>query len=396
MTTLRFALALLLIFMLMTPGKLLNRATIVTHQAPTGWTIEAVDTMGQVGRGNSLALDADANPHISYYNQDTNTLRYAYRSGNIWYTEVVDDGNGEHSSLALDASGFPHITYVMDGYVRYAFKNATGWHREQVMDARGSLQNSLDLALDGDGTPHIVLTLLRRGSGMTRATVNYAHPGVAAWRLDTLADSICEETCTAVASSALAIDVAGQPHVVYTRLRPLGSNFSDLWYAQRKGDIWVHNVVAPVGFYGAERVALALDSLGSPNVSFSQGPVPDLLYGYCNTTGWQFETVLPGDQWIGRGVDVALDSEDGAHLGFLAYDQGLGNTCLNYARRHNHGWQVETLVDDDVGAISLAPDSHDRPYITYYDQLGGDLRLAVQEPQPPIASFRYVPLIFKR
>jgi hypothetical protein len=40
MTTLRIALALLLIFVLMTPGKLLNRAPVSTHQASAGWTEE--------------------------------------------------------------------------------------------------------------------------------------------------------------------------------------------------------------------------------------------------------------------------------------------------------------------------------------------------------------------
>jgi hypothetical protein len=231
---------------------------------------------------------------------------------------------------------------------------------------------------------------------MTRATVNYAHPGVAAWRLDTLADSICEETCTAVASSALAIDVAGQPHVVYTRLRPLGSNFSDLWYAQQKGDTWIHNVVAPVGLYGVERVALALDSSGSPHVSFSQGPAPDLLSGFYITTDWQFETVFEGDQWIGRGVDLALDREDAVHLSFLAYDQTLRDTNLMYAQRDDQGWQVETVVEGDVGVASIAVDSNGRPYISYYDRLDGDLELAAGELQPPFSCWRYLPLIIRR
>ncbi len=85
------------------------------------WTIETVDATATVGDYCSLALDAQGEPHIAYHDFTHGDLKYAVKSGGTWTLETVDEGKasggtadhdvGRYASLALDAQGNPCIAY---------------------------------------------------------------------------------------------------------------------------------------------------------------------------------------------------------------------------------------------------------------------------------------------
>ena len=88
----------------------------------SGWqTRQIVDSSSnQVGKFTSLALDTENNPHISYYDQTNEDLKYAYWTGTGWSITTIDSNSavGKYTSIALDSAGNPHIGYI--GSVKYA------------------------------------------------------------------------------------------------------------------------------------------------------------------------------------------------------------------------------------------------------------------------------------
>ena len=66
----------------------------------------------QSGNTHPLPLDANGNPHISYYDVTNGDLKYAFFD-TAWHIETVDTNGdaGKFTSLALDADSKPHISY---------------------------------------------------------------------------------------------------------------------------------------------------------------------------------------------------------------------------------------------------------------------------------------------
>lgn len=77
------------------------------------WQAEVVDNSPSVGTFVSLALDAEDQPYISYFDDATNGPKVAHPDGETWRFESLDSGNALacQTSLALDAVGRPLVSY---------------------------------------------------------------------------------------------------------------------------------------------------------------------------------------------------------------------------------------------------------------------------------------------
>jgi hypothetical protein len=110
-----------------------------------------------VGKYAALALDGSGYPHISYYDEFNQGLKYAYQDASGWHIRTVDSGlgfYGGHTSIALDGDDYPHISYydASNGDLKYAYWDGSNWSIDTV-DGSGDVGKYTSLALDGSATP---------------------------------------------------------------------------------------------------------------------------------------------------------------------------------------------------------------------------------------------------
>ena len=77
------------------------------------WTIDTIDSKGDVGWYPSLGIDRNKLVHISYYDADNTSLKYAIGKLGGWRIDTIDDDGkvGMTSSLAIDLQNNPAIAF---------------------------------------------------------------------------------------------------------------------------------------------------------------------------------------------------------------------------------------------------------------------------------------------
>jgi hypothetical protein len=79
------------------------------------WEVKIVDRLVGVGYPdrNSITLDEEGQPYISYYDAGTSNLKLAFEHGGRWLIGSVDSGAGFTSSVQI-ANGELWISYTDD------------------------------------------------------------------------------------------------------------------------------------------------------------------------------------------------------------------------------------------------------------------------------------------
>jgi hypothetical protein len=101
------------------------------RQSDLGWDIEELESIPYLGGANSVNLDSNNNPHISYtdgtpsvldYTYWDLVLMYLYWDGSIWQSEEVYSLSSCYTTvpIVLDAYDIPHIAYASDNQLLYA------------------------------------------------------------------------------------------------------------------------------------------------------------------------------------------------------------------------------------------------------------------------------------
>jgi hypothetical protein len=142
--------------------------------------------------------------------------------------------------------------------------------------------------------------------------------------------------------------------------------------------VWTVQTVDP-GFPNGYQPSLQIDPSGGPVIAYGR------------TNGAIGLATFDGTRWNRTGVasgtfmnSMQLDSHGYPHI---AYYDSSSDAGLKYATWNGTKWTIQlidqTTNENGPGQFpSLALDSHDNAFISYYESHFGDLKLATNIPEP--------------
>ena len=140
----------------------------VIHAQLLSWEYEDIFTDVRMPAANpSMAVDANQNVHVSFWNPEVDRLEYAFldRETGVWSFEVIAPmkSAGYVSSLVLDEEGGIHVAFLENisevSYVGYANKISGEWTVEEVLPEASFGKYGLDLDFPIYAQPTISLQL---------------------------------------------------------------------------------------------------------------------------------------------------------------------------------------------------------------------------------------------
>ncbi len=340
-------------------------AAIVAVSVPAraDWHSETIDTVGIGSNRCSLAIDADGNPRVAYFNVTTADLKYGTRVGGAWQIEVVPPPPYASSwmfpSLALDSQGRPHIAHFTDppglgGYLVYTHWTGSAWQSSNVTYTNPAAS----LALTAAGEPRIAF----RGHTDNGDTLYYAIPSGSSWSIQHVYGS--GYGCCG-GYPALALDSSDNPRIGYA-------------YYEEFGYLWSEAGAWPSEWLGTkvynDTASLVLDSADDPHIVYADY-WGNLIYGHRTAAGWSFETIVSGGSSACAGL--ALDPYDHVYVVFITLPGGPNPQILKCAHKTTSSWCIQT-VDDTAYCSwpSIATDPSGNPHITYNGASNTVLRYA--------------------
>jgi hypothetical protein len=302
------------------------------------WVVQTVDTGGGF---NSMVVDNNGNPHISYSGNGDRDLKYARWTGSDWAIQTVDtdlpDGC-RYVSIALDSNGYPHISYRAREYaLGYAHWTGSGWAME-IVDSIDFIYYT-SIALDNNDHPHV--------------SYSYEYPCSLRYARWTGSEWITEIPHGLGGHAAIALD-GNCPHIGF-----IGGGLS---YVRWTGSEWAVQIVDSTG---EDWNSIALDSNADPHMSY-QG-MGEVRYARWTGSEWTVQ-VVDSNGWIDdlNRIAIALDSIDCPHISYRTYRPLAGDVCLKYAVWTGSTWAIDIVDSVGIGGqISIALDDNGCPYISY-------------------------------
>ena len=346
------------------------QATPDEPQAPTL-------TIG-VGAYNSIAIDQRGYVHISYYDADEQALKYAMWDGSSPWVIRTPDGPppddpeynvGRYSSIAVDTNNRAHITYMDEKYdgLRYTVDPGSGdyWNHTDI-----ERYNSWDkihfgpynsLALDSSNRPHVSYMpwVVTEGSVYNTALRYAVRENDGTWTKSDVDSS----TLTGWYSS-ISVNSSGKIMISY-----FDSNTAGLRYAfSTKKDKWTVNALQDEGYTGLY-TSIAVDPNGYPGISYMNGGNGQLQFMRESSAGWSMTVV-------DTSADVGIVSSLGLHTStpWISYFNDTGDQ-LKLAIGQSSIWQ-RYLLYEGTSFSSMKLNSTGAPRIALYNTFNGDLQFA--------------------
>lgn len=317
-------------------------------------------TPGQNGSANGIAYDASGTLHFAWYDDVSQSLKYATRdSGGIWSTIAVVDsgaGSGQYVNLSLDSEGQAGVAYydASNADLKYARFNGTSWD-VQTVDSKFTVGYYPSLKYDLADRPVITyyaktggdlkiaffnganwnISLIDSSGDVGRYSSLMLHPGTGRWAVAYEDDSngafkYAEQTKAAWAVTTVDSSTkfgGGYVSLGFTKTKlPVFSYYdgynADLKVASYNGVKWSTTAVASKGTVGLYTNLIVNPTSGEIDVLY-YNKTNDSMQRAKNSGGvWSVAQIASG----GRSLSRALDA-DGSET--LAYFAGSGINFLD-------------------------------------------------------------------
>jgi hypothetical protein len=351
-------------------GKAASPITSETYTISlTTEAVTADDTATAVGKHTSIGLNSLNVPYISYFDETSSAVKYAYASGALWEKTLVDTalGAGGDTSLAISSEGTVHISYFNKTAGSLKHYNSPATYDD--VDT-GNLGAYTSLALEvAKGNSHISYY------DYTNHKVKYAsiESASSSYFPEVISDSALSNDN--YGRSAIAVDDSGNIYILYhengkimskTRA-PLGN------FTKEAIDNY-----SPAGYY----LDLAVGrGTGSGVNVYAIFCTPSLQYSMSDNSGtsWTSPSSISSSVQL-QHISLAVDSRGASDiLHVSAYD--ASSQTLKYFTKSSGPWK-EYCVDDSlkVGTYSsIAVDGSGYFHISYYDEANGNLKYATNK-----------------
>lgn len=297
----------------------------------------------------SLFIDADGAPHLAYYDDARGWLKYAAAAAEVWTVETIDDAGQVRTppSLALNPDGSPAIAYIYgwtpaaEGALMLADRGAETWSNQIVDSALSSLWEYTALAIDPAGDAHLVYSKIT-----AEQSLFYATNPTGDWAFENP-----DPQAQFPEMVAIDRDNAGAIHLVYA-----DDGAARLRYASNATGSWVAGNISALEMYSEVGVALQVDPQGVAHVAWADDGTEAVYYAD-NASGDWTKKMIQNDLWDVQSLSLQLDDAGAVHLAFVSY----------YATNASGDWLVEELDTALLApaAISLALDNAGHAHVAF-------------------------------
>lgn len=176
----------------------------------SAWFTETIVEQSTQEPFDSLAIDAAGDPYVVY--AEFARLRYAYARGSQWIFESIEPPLHQHVisglSIAMDAQDNPYVAYFDDSRkaLNLVARTEETWKSEVVDELVSApvFPGSISLKLDSQSQPHV--TYSDSGAGLLK----YAARKNGKWTIEVIDQQATDSTCP-----SLSLDSRDQPFISY-------------------------------------------------------------------------------------------------------------------------------------------------------------------------------------